>query len=212
MGSAVPVLLCCSFWQLGSPDALHIHANLYLTIKLQSLDTLLQTQLILLRSWPSASGRGYFYCQQGVCLSLQCFLEARNIRVARGSVLQRWLVMKMKPAARRTDRNCFNEAEPSLKQTHRILMLRRNLLRASISFSKLQMKTCAWIINATASEVSICILNCLFHVTSWQTQSEQSKPTRRDDGSLKPTLHGCCVLAFRESRHIYNLETAQAFQ
>lgn len=212
MGSAVPVLLCCSFWQLGSPDAMHIHANLCLTMKLQSLDTLLQTQLILLRSWPSASGRGYFYCQQGVFLSLQCFLEARNIRVARGFSASAMAGDENETAARRTGRNCFNEAEPSLKQTHRILMLRRNLLRASISFSKLQMKICAWIINATASEVSICILDCLFRVTSWQTQSEQSKPTRRDDGSLKPTLHGCCVLAFRESRHIYNHETALAFQ
>lgn len=80
MNCAVPFLLYSSFCQLGSPNALHIHVKLCLTMKPQSTVTLLQTQSIMVGPWPSEQECRYFYCQLCVCVSLQCFLESKAFR------------------------------------------------------------------------------------------------------------------------------------
>lgn len=115
MGCAVPVLLYFSFWQLGSSNTLHIHVKLCLTMKLQSPDILLQTQLMLLRRRPSVQECRCVYCQRGVYVSLQCRKTFRRQKSLGLIVLRRWLGDENETAhhtsAHRRDKNCFNEVE-----------------------------------------------------------------------------------------------------
>lgn len=121
MGCAVPILLYSSFWQLGSPNTLHIHVKLYLTMRLQSPDTLLRTQSIVVRHWPSVSCRSVdiftvsllsaSYC--GVSTS-QKHLEDRRSQVSLWfSDGSWWKWNSTSPQHNLGDRNCFNKIELS---------------------------------------------------------------------------------------------------
>ena len=101
MGCAAPVLLHSSIWQLGSRNTLHIHVKLCLMMRLQSPDTLLQTQSIVVRRWPSVYCRSVdiFTVSLLSCVLLLCFLQSKAFRgqeILGFVAVQRWLVMKMK--------------------------------------------------------------------------------------------------------------------
>lgn len=86
MGCAVPVLLYSSFWQLGSPHALHIHVKLCLTMKLQSPDTLLQNTVDSSKT-PAPQYRGVDISPVSQVSASHCSVSSSHKHLGDGEIL-----------------------------------------------------------------------------------------------------------------------------